>query len=270
MQSFRIGCTRAGAISKPYLSGFFTKNYMPAIKDKLKMQDRPPRWCGFVSDGYGVRDGKLYFEPINPSARHQQEYALLETECILLEYDLLKAGLLPVVSARALHGEKPTQAQIQTLCNALSRLPLVFRQAILERGQKIEAVPGKNAREHPKFNGSGGRAALGLVDGFGKMAVVTTDSLAVPMVEILYHEVGHLISLTRPLQLSKSKLWLKIWKQDLAAGMVPNTNDQQKISEEYFAECFSKYYLSTTSRESLSLEVRRYFNKLQSRFGCPS
>lgn len=194
---------------------------------------------------------------------------MLSADCDLLEDELLEAGLLPAVIGRALHGRQPTEEQIRILCDALSRLPVIFRRAILRRGQRIEAVHGKNARNHPRFNHIVTKS-LGVAN--EKLAVVATDSQTASMIKILYHETGHLLSLGYPgLNLSESRLWKKIWQNDLTSGVVPSTNDQQKLSEEYFAECFSKYYYSAASRINLSPAVKQYMGKLPSLFcGCPS
>jgi hypothetical protein len=231
------------------------------IKDKLKMKDRPPKWCGFCSDGYGIKDGKLYFEPRKPiHDRRRHEYELQCIEYGVLQNDLIEAGLLPAIIEHDLHGQTPTNAQIKILCDALLRLPLAFRRAIVEKRQRIEAIPGRDARQHEKFKFIK-RKSLGVTD--GKLAVIAADLQPEALVTTLYHEIGHLISLQNLCSiLSESRLWLKIWKEDLSTGVVPNDCNQRELSEEYFADGFSKYYFSPASRESLSLAVKQYMQNL--------
>jgi hypothetical protein len=168
-------------------------------------------------------------------------------DCVADVDALIDAGLVGLTAE--------TASQLAAARVVLARVPAVILKAVLRRGGRVRIIAGQH------------------IDGF--RGLTTFDSVATvagdePDAEVtLLHELGHLADRVKTWRwISASDSWMKIWARDRNAGMVPDFAGQENDPSEYFAECFSVYWIG--DRAKLSPAVQEFLRTMPKKFDPPS
>ena len=226
---------------------------MPATKEKLKLQDRPPQWQGFCSDGYGIRGGRIYFEPNKPNQHdtYRRELDIIQFAIDDAVDQEIDSGIVPGLSRIG----SVEDSKFQEVKNALLRLPRNLLKGVCTTNKKIKIKPGETIDHW--YHGP----VLGVAS--STEAIVAGDGPRIGQTAL--HEFFHLLdSLKKYSGISRSAQWLKIWNVEKYCDGWPLLT--KKEPAEMLAEAGALYFYDESTRAKLSPAIKIFMGDLQNRF----
>jgi hypothetical protein len=222
---------------------------------------RPPKWQGFVNDGWGIDAAGRMFHQVKPNhgAPPTNPYDPSRDPAARLQVvNAFKADIEEMATKIIGRGEIPflrgeaRPAAIAAARAALGRLPESLLKRLYLAGAQVTIEPAA-------VLDAWGAPANGIaVDGTARVA---GDSAEVERTTL--HEVGHIVdSLRGRHSVSESAEWRRLWETESAAGRVPAHDGQRTWPGEFFAECFAAYWLG---HAGLSPQVRGFIEKITGR-----
>ena len=199
-----------------------------------KLTPRPPRWQGFVNDGWGVDEqGRCYFVERPRLDRQRIEAQALDMDVDNLPKPARPPGIFPV----AIDGQFPAPEVVAEIRCAIEKLPKRFLRAWRAANGRIEVIPGRDVGRHPLYC-DGGRPPLGFFSPARNIVVVAGDHR--DRCRSVLHELAHAVDFA--LGISRRPEWQEICRADSARQRVSEVYVDGQVVMEHFAESFCNLF----------------------------